>query len=173
MFEILGLIFILLFLLWIPYVMFTHSRGAPFVPVDPGVVDRALNLAEVKEGDTFYELGSGDGRVVTAAAMRGAKSIGVEVDFLRVCYSRFWIWMLRLKNASIIHDSFYNISLNEADVVYLYLLPETNAKLEQKLKTELSPGSRVISVAFEFPNWQPEKIDPRGTIYGPIHLYII
>lgn len=171
---LLFIIFIGLILYWEPYIMKTTKHGAPFVGMDPDVVPRVMTIAEVKKGDKFYELGSGDGRLVITAAMRGANAVGVEIDSIRVWYSRLWIKLLRLSShAKILHQNIFDVDLSDADVVCLYLLPETNEKILSKLKKELRPGTRVVSVAFTFPGWKPEKVDPRGTIYGPIYLYII
>src|SRR5438477_579229 len=96
----------LLYNLWIRY---SETFGAPYVPLEPDVVARILNMAEVGKDDIFYDLGSGDGRLVIAAAMKGSKSYGIETDWLRVLYSRFWIRMLRLeKHAKIIHGDIFN-----------------------------------------------------------------
>lgn len=175
MFELIGLgLLLLIFLLYYPYAMRTYQHGAPFVPMEPQVVERVMQLAKLKEGEVFYELGSGDGRIVIAAAMRGAKAYGVEIDLLRVLYSRLWIAILRLgAHAQIIHRNFFEVDLSSADVVCSYTLEETNEKLGPKLIRELKPGARVVSVGFQFPNWIPDRIDPRGTIYGPIYLYLI
>jgi 16S rRNA A1518/A1519 N6-dimethyltransferase RsmA/KsgA/DIM1 with predicted DNA glycosylase/AP lyase activity len=172
-FEIIGLLILLLLaLLWFPYVQRTTKAGAPFVAMEPDVVERVMKLAEVKKGDVFYDLGSGDGRLVIAAALHGAQAYGVEIDWTKVIYSRIWIYILRLhKQAKIIHKNFFDINLKEADVVSLYLLQETNQKLKEKLKKELKPGTRIVSTAFTFEGWKPEKIDSRGTIYGPIYFY--
>jgi SAM-dependent methyltransferase len=172
-FEIIGLLILLLIaLLWIPYVRRTTKAGAPFVAMEPEVVERVMKLAEVKKGDVFYDLGSGDGRLVIAAALHGAQAYGVEIGWTKVIYSRIWIFILRLrKQVKILHKNFFDVSLKDADVVSLYLLQETNQKLKEKLKKELKPGTRVISTAFTFEGWKPEKINSRGTIYGPIFLY--
>lgn len=160
-------------LLWFPYITQTTKTGAPFVPMEPDVVERVVNLAQIKQGEIFYDLGSGDGRLVIAAAMRGARAYGVEIDFLRVWYSRAWLKLLRLKKAQIIRKNIFKVDLSGADVVCLYLLQETNEKIQAKLEKELRPGTRVVSLAFEFPNWKPVFIEPRGNIYGPIYLYKI
>ena len=142
--------------------------------MDADVCERITKMADVGEGDVFYDLGSGDGRVVIAAAMKGAKAYGVEMDKLRVWYSRAWIKLLRLdKQAEIIHGDIFETDLSKATVVCTYLLQETNDKLQGKLERELKPGTRVISVAFEYKGWKPTKTDLRGTIYGPIMLYEI
>lgn len=174
MFEILGILFlILIFVLWLPYIMHSTKAGAPYVPLEPAVVSRVIKLAAIKPGETFCELGSGDGRIVIAAALQKAIAYGVEIVFFRVWYSRIWIHLLRLqKHASIIHQDIFEVDLSSANIVCLYLLQETNLKLQQKLDKELEKGTRVLSIAFHFPGWKPVAIDPRGPIYGPIYLYI-
>lgn len=160
-------------LLWFIYIMRTGKNGAPFVPMEPVIIERALNLANIKEGEVFYELGSGDGRIVIAAALRGANANGIEIDKLRYLYSSMWIKLLRLNNASILNDNLFNVNLSDANIVLTYLLEETNQKLEEKLQKELKKGTRVIGVGFPFPGWNPVKVDPYGPVYGPIHLYVM
>ena len=173
MLEILGLILIAVFaILWVPYIMRTKKFGAPFVPMEPDVVGRVMEIAQVKKGDIFYDLGSGDGRLVIAAALRGAKAYGVEIDFLRVLYSRLWVYFLRLhKNAEIVHQDLFKVNLSKANIVFLYLLEETNEKLKNKLKKELKKGTRIVATGFPIPGWKLVKIEPKGTIFGPIYLY--
>lgn len=158
--------FILLFWLW-----YTTKFGAPFVPLSPETVEAVFTLAKVKPGERFYDLGSGDGRVVTVAALAGANAFGVEIDPLRVWYSRFWIrvWGIPQK-AQILHTDFFNINLSNADVVFLYLLQETNDKIVGKLEKELKSETKVISVAFTLPNWSLEAFIP-NTPNGPVYLY--
>lgn len=151
-----------------------RGKDAPFVPTDSEVAERVMDLADVGESDVVYDLGSGDGRMVIAAAMRGANALGVELSSLRVWYSRVWIKMLRLSNlARIIQKDIFDVDLSKADVVICYLLQETNDKLQEKFEKELKPGTRVVSVAFEFRGWKEEKIDIKGVIYGPLRLYVI
>lgn len=150
----------------------TTEVGAPFVPLEPDVVERIMKMADVKKGDIFYDLGSGDGRNVIAAAQRGAKAYGIEFDPFRVWYSRFCIFLFGLSGrAKIIRSDFFKIDLSKADVVTAYLLQETNDKLFPKLEKELKDGARVVGAAFNFPKWKPVKIDQRGPIYGPLYLY--
>lgn len=162
---------IAIWLFWRPYIMSTTRFGAPFVPMEPEVIEYVMKLANLKPGDVFYELGSGDGRLVIAAALRGANATGVEIDRFRVLYSRAWIYLLRLHHARILQQNIFNVNLSDANVVCMYLLQSTNEKLMSKLVQELKPGTRVISVAFTLPNWRPIKVDPHGTVYGPIYVY--
>lgn len=160
------------FLLWLFYIGRTGKLGAPFVPSELDIVEKIIALAEIKKKDVFYDLGSGDGRIVIAAALRGAKAYGVEIDRLRVWYSKLWIKLLRLsQNAQIIHQDLFETNLAKADIVCLFLLPETNEKLTKKLKKELKKGAKIISYAFPLRDWKPKYVDPYGGFFGPIYIY--
>ena len=133
---------------------------APYVPTKMGNIRKILNLAGVKKGKKFHELGSGDGRVVIVAAKLGADSFGVEQSWLRVLYSRYKAWQLNLKRAKFYHGNIFKRSYQDADIVYIYLLSKGVRKLEEKLKKELKKGSTVITQTYHFPNWKPyKKID--------------
>lgn len=152
----------------------TTRFGAPFVPLEPDVVERVLNLTGVKKGDIFYDLGSGDGRLVIAAALRGAVAYGIEIDPIRAIYSKIWIFLFRLRGqATIIQKNIFDVDLSKADVITAYLLQETNNLLVEKLSREGKPGARIMGIAFYFPGWKPSAIDHRGPIYGPLYLYQI
>lgn len=169
---VLGGVLLYVFLTRRPYL--TTKVGAPYVPLEPEIVEEVMKLAELKESDIFYDLGSGDGRLVIAAGLRGVKkAYGIEIDSWRNFYSRLWLKLLRLKNAEIIKNNLFEVDLSEATVVSFYLLPETNDKLKAKLEKELRKGTRVIAVAFPVEDWEPIKIDPKGPSYGPIYLYQI
>jgi len=150
----------------------TTKYGAPFVPLEPDVISRVLDLVDIKKGDVFYDLGSGDGRLVIAAALKGARAYGIEIDPIRAFYSRLWIFLFRLNNqATIIQKNIFDVNLSDADVITLYLPQETNDKLKPKLEKEAKLGVRIVSVAFNLPGWHPAAVDPRGPIYGPLYLY--
>ncbi len=152
----------------------TWDAGAPFETCSPEEVQRIMRLAEVGKGDVFYDLGSGDGRIVIAAALRGAKAQGIEIDRFRVWYSRLWIKLLGLeKKAKIIHGDFFKEKVSGATIVCTYLLPETQEKLKKKLKKELKKGTKVVAVGFEYENWKHKKIDLKGPQQGSILLYTI
>lgn len=155
----------------LPYILF-RGKDAPFVPMEAAVVKRVMEIANVGPGDTFYDLGSGDGRLVIAAAMRGAKAVGVEISPSRVWYSRVLIFILRLgAKAEIFHGDLFKTDLREATVVHLYLLPKTNEELKEKLLNELKKDVRLVTVGFPISGFKLAKEDERGTIYGPIRLY--
>lgn len=152
----------------------TWEKGAPYITSAPKVVQRIMNMAEIGKGDIFYDLGSGDGRVVIAAALRGAKAYGVEIDRLRVLYSRLWIKLLGLdKKAKIIHGDIFKENISKATVVCTYLTEETQEELKKKLKKKLKKGTKVVAVGFEYKGWKVIKIDHRRTKEGAIRLYEI
>lgn len=150
----------------------TTPDGAPFVPLEPEVVDHIMDMAKIQPGEIFYDLGSGDGRLVIAAALRGAKAYGVEIDPFRVWYSRLCIFIFGLSTrAHIIQKNFLDVDLSKADIITTYLLPETNDILYPKLIKEMKSGTRLVSAAFNFPKLKLVEIDLRGPTYGPLCLY--
>lgn len=133
------------------------GSDAPYVPTKMDQIGKILKLAQVKKGKKFYELGSGDGRVVIAAAKLKADSVGIEESLIRVLISRFKADKLKLKNAKFIHGNIFSRNYTEADIVYIYLLTKGVKKLERKLKKELKKGSIIITQTYHFPNWKPFK----------------
>lgn len=171
-------IFILLvFLLfaWRYISNFSSRFSAPFVGTEPKIVERMLDIADLKKGENLYDLGSGDGRLVVSAALRGAKSFGIELDPIKAVYSKFFIKVLRLEDmAKIIRGNVFEQDLSKADVVTLFLLQDTNQKIKEKLKKELKKGARVVSYCFTMEGWKPEKIyQNNDSVWGPIYLYKI
>ena len=134
---------------------------APFVATPTPVVRQMLILAELKPGETLYDLGSGDGRTVIMAAKDfGAKSVGVELreDLVKRALSNIQEFGLE-KEAQILQKDIFKVNLSQADVVFLYLTTSANEKVRPKLETELKPGARVISHDYEILGWKPSKID--------------
>lgn len=135
------------------------GSDAPYVPTKESIVRKILKAAGVKKGKKFYELGSGDGRVVLQAALLGAAASGIEQSLIRVIYSRFKAWRLasRLRGMRIkfMYGDVFKRSYRDADIVYIYLLPTGVEKLETKLKKELKKGSVIITQTFHFKNWKP------------------
>lgn len=136
------------------------GSDAPYVPTKIDHIIKILKLAGVKKGKRFYELGSGDGRVVIEAAKLGADAIGIEQSWIRVLYSR---WKASRQNKTTVqncqfyHGNIFSKSYEDADIVYIFLLNKGVAKLEEKLKRELKKGAVVITQTYNFPNWKPYK----------------
>ena len=141
----------------------------PYVPTPEAVVDEMLEIAKVSVKDVVYDLGSGDGRIVIAAAKRfGARGVGIEInpDLVREATED-------AGQAGVAHlvrfveGDFFMADLREATVVTLYLLPEVNRQLLPKLLAELRPGTRIVSYKYDLGDWAPEKTVrvSRGTVY--------
>ncbi|MBI2315223.1 SAM-dependent methyltransferase [Candidatus Daviesbacteria bacterium] len=137
------------------------GSDAPYVPTNSDIIRRILRLAGVKKGKKFYELGSGDGRVVIHAARLGADATGIEQSWLRVLYSKYQTSKLashfRCGNVEFYHEDVFKRTYRDADIVYIYLLHKGVKKLEEKLKKELKKGTIIITQTYHFPNWKPFK----------------
>ncbi len=135
------------------------EKAAPYYPTPQVVVERMLQLGELKKGEKLYDLGSGDGRIVIAGAQKfGAKAVGVEYDAALVKQSRDRIAQLGLtSSASIIEGDLFAQNYKDADLITVYLLPITNAKLSPLLEPQMKKGSRLVCHDFEFQEWNPEK----------------
>ncbi len=136
------------------------KKIVPFVPTPQDVVERMLELAEVKKGDTVYDLGSGDGRIViTAAKKYGVRAVGFEIDPKLIKESREKIRREKLEHlAEIREQDILTVDLSPATVLTMYLLPEVNLKLKPKILSQLKPGSRVVSHDFDMGDWPAEKV---------------
>lgn len=139
---------------------FESKKIVPFVPSPPEVVDKMIELAGVKKGDVVYDLGSGDGRIVIAAAKKGARAVGFEIDPDLVAESRANIQKAGVQNlAEIRQQDILTVDLSGASVVTMYLLPDVNLKLRPNLLSQLKPGSRVVSHAFDMGDWKPDRVE--------------
>ncbi len=137
------------------------SHIAPFVPTPPEVVNRMLELAEIKQGDVLYDLGSGDGRIVVAAAKKfGIRAVGFEIDPGLVKESRQIIKRAGLEELVAIREQdIRSVDFSPASVVTMYLYPAANLRLRPVLMRELKPGSRVISHDFGMGSWKPDRVE--------------
>lgn len=139
---------------------FDSKKIVPFVPSPQEVVDRMIELSSVKKGDLVYDMGSGDGRIVIAAAKKGAKAVGFEIDGDLVKESRENIRKAGVQNlAEIRQQDILSVDFSAASVITMYLLPDVNLKLKPKLLRQLKPGSRVVSHSFDMGDWPPDKVE--------------
>ena len=143
------------------------SKLAPYVASPVRVVDIMLDMAKVKPGETVIDLGSGDGRILTAAAGKyKAKAIGVEISPKLVAQARERIDRDGLGElAKVIQGDVMQADLTGADVITMYLETKTNADLRPRLEKFLKPGARVVSHDYAIPGWKPtriEKLDGRN-----------
>jgi protein-L-isoaspartate O-methyltransferase len=132
---------------------------APYTPTPQTVVEKMLDLAELKPGEKMFDLGSGDGRIVISAARNyHAVAVGVEFDETLVRRSASEIARLALtERARIIQGDLMKQDYSSADVVTVYLLPIGNIKLIPILEKQLRKGARIVSHNAEFPGWTPAK----------------
>lgn len=142
--------------------MVAFLSGAPWVPTPMARVKKMLELADIKPGETVYDIGCGDGRmVITASKEFGAKGVGVELSPLLYIAARIRNFLTRGNATFLLRDLRYH-SLADADVVMFYLMPETLKKLTPKFAKELKPGARLISYAFSVGDWVPVHIEPKN-----------
>ncbi len=156
-----------------------RSPDVIFVPTPQAVVDKMLELAEVKPGDVVYDLGCGNGRiVVTAAKKYGVKAIGFDINPVRVKESLENVKENHVEDlVTIRQDDIFTLDLSEASVITLYLLPSLNVKLMPQL-AKCKPGTRIVSHDFDMRGAKPlvkyemtvEGDDSdENTNYGPSH----
>lgn len=134
------------------------EKEVPYVPTPPEVVEGMLDMAVLKAGERLIDLGSGDGRIPRAAARRGASALGVEIDAGLVARARSLTRLEGLEErARFLRDDLFTVSLRDADVVTLYLLPDVNERLKPKILNEMKAGARVVSHAFDMGDWPPDE----------------
>ena len=133
----------------------------PFVTTPDEVVTRMLQLAGVSAADKVFDLGSGDGRIVIAAARElGADATGIELDERLVRKSEEAARAAGLeRRARFIHGDVLREDISPATVVTVYLLPSLMEKLQPRFLGNLRPGTRVVSHAFLMPGWLPDRTE--------------
>ena len=136
-----------------------EGKIVPYVPTPPEVVERMLELAQVKQGDVVYDLGSGDGRIVIAAAKKyGVRAVGFEIDPERIKDSRENIQKAGVGHlVEIRQQDIRTVDLSPANVLTMYLLPEVNLMIRPNIWKQMKPGSRVVSHDFDMGDWKPLK----------------
>ena len=135
---------------------------APYYPTPETVVEQMLQLGGLKAGEKMFDLGSGDGRIVIMAAQKfHAEAVGIEIDRDLWKQSMDRIRKLGLeKTARIVNGDLLQQNYSSADLVTVYLLPESiDAKVQPLLDRQLKKGARVVAHDFEFRNWTPEKVE--------------
>lgn len=129
-----------------------------------------LELARVGPGDCLFDLGCGDGRIVVAAALRGARAIGIDTDAQRIDEATAAAEAAGV-SASFRQEDLFEVDLAEASVVTLYLLGHVNNLIRHKLFAELRPGARVVSHAYAIADWEPSARQEVG--HRTIYLWIV
>ncbi|HEU4458592.1 MAG TPA: methyltransferase domain-containing protein [Methylibium sp.] len=151
-----------------------RAPDVPYVPTPMPVVQKMLEMAKVQRGNVVYDLGCGDGRIVTTAAKeRGARGVGIDINPERIKEAK----ALAEANGVASRTRFtvadlFETDFSEADVVTLYLLPAINQKLRPQLWRQLKVGARVVSHSFTMGEaWPAERTEMAGG--ASIHLWTI
>lgn len=136
------------------------EKLAPYYPTPETIVEKMLQLGELKAGEKMFDLGSGDGRIVIMAARKfKADATGVEFDENLWKQSMDRIESLGLSGrARIIHGDILKQDYSSADLLTVYLLPNSNDKVRPLLEKQLKKGARIVSHDFEFSGWTPVKV---------------
>jgi SAM-dependent methyltransferase len=145
----------------------------PYVATDTEVVDAMLGMAQVRPGDYVLDLGSGDGRILIAAARsNGARGLGVDIDPARVDEAK-----ANARDAGVSgrvtfrRQDLFETPLAEADVLALYLLPEINVRLRPRILAEMRPGTRVVSHDFDMGDWRWDLRERVGS--ATVYMWIV
>lgn len=153
----------LLFAIYLVYYIVAFLSGAPFVPTTNPTADSMIALAKLKKGMIAYDLGSGEGKLLKRIAQKGATAIGIEINPLLVLYSTIRFYFT--PHISTRWKSFWSISLADADVLFIYLLPLRMEKLEKKILKECKKGTVIVSNSFLFPNMIQIEKDEKNHVY--------
>jgi precorrin-6B methylase 2 len=135
-----------------------ESLTVPFITTPDEVVYRMLELAKTQPGDLVVDLGSGDGRIVIAAAQKfGARGLGIEIDARLVEQSRANAARAGVaERVSFVRGDVLAADISAATVVTVYLLPDLMNRLQPRLLEQLQPGTRIVSHAFTMTGWRPD-----------------
>ena len=160
----LAISILILALLW---VLVPALYGLPPISARAERIRRALELAKLQPGESFYDLGSGHGRVLVMAAKEfGANAVGIEIGPLQCAVS--WLnvrWNGVSSKVRTEMRNFYRVDLSQADVVFAYLTSKYAAGLQEKFEQELKSGARIVTIAFDLPGWQPAYFDRENLIF--------
>jgi len=158
---VINLLVALFGLLFVTWLFQSYLFKAPFIPLPREVLEKVVKITNLSPGDTFYDLGSGDGRVVRAIAFKNptVNCIGVERALLPSLLT--WIYGLsnKPKNVRYLREDFRSVNLSEAKVLFLYLWPSVMLELSEKLRAELPIDAQIMSCRFTLPGFKLEATE--------------
>jgi len=132
------------------------------------MIDVVIDFADIKKNDIFYDLGSGDGRILVEAAKKSIKVVGIEKNRLLNYITRKKT--RNLKNVKIIQDDIFKQKINDASIIVAYLSQKVTERLQKKIEREGKKGTKIILIDHEFLGWKPIKLKKVGLV--PIRLYV-
>ncbi len=139
--------------------------GAPYVPILKRDSVPLLKLSALRPGQTLIDLGSGDGRLLRAAAATGVRGIGYEINPFLVLISRIVCWRYR-KLVTIHLADLWRVNLPPCDAIYVFLMPKYMPRLNKKLEAQITRPTRVISYVFDIPGRKALEHSANSYIYG-------
>ena len=160
-FDIIFLILISLVAFWQICLIYAQVIGAPTVYANKEAIIEACKLSGLKKGQTIIDLGCGDARSLIIAS-KEFEAFGIGIERSPYCYlkSKFNVFLSGQKNIRILFGDIqkYSKETEKADVVYVYLLNSVLTKIEDWLFAKVSPTTKIVSLAFSFPNHKPDRI---------------
>ncbi len=154
---------------------FGGDQLVPYVATRRELIPAILELLGLQEGDVFYDLGCGDGRVAIEAAKRYPvkKAVCVEVNPNLAMGA---LERAKLEGVAdrvlVLNEDMRHVDLSDADAVYMYLLTSINELMRPKLERELKPGARVVTLDFQIPGWKPYRVVGEPGWQKTLYLYI-
>lgn len=150
-------------LVFMVYTLYAMFKGAPYVPLARENVTTMIQTADLQPTDIFFDLGSGDGRLLRAASPLVKECVGIEINPLLYYWSKFLC--RRYKNITVKRQDLWTVDMRAADVVSLFFIAHKMDKLGIKLNEELKPGARVVSYGFKFTTLQPARRNGKVCLY--------
>ncbi len=149
-----------------------ENKLAPSVGAPERAVDKMLDMANLKSGETLYDLGCGDGRILIAAAQRyKIKAVGIEISRREAEKAAENVRKHKLQGqVTVVHGNFMHTDLSAANVVTLYLATAANDTLRPNLEHYLRPNTRVVSYDYPIPGWKPMETSESQGHHGDTHV---
>lgn len=143
-----------------------NDLDVPYLATPDTTVAAMLDIGALKPGEFVIDLGSGDGRILVTAAQRGATGFGVDIDPKRIAEANANAQKAGVADkVSFRRQDLFETPLGQADLLTMYLLPEVNLQLRPRILSEVRPGTRVVSHAFDMGGWRPDATGDNGGVF--------
>lgn len=175
--------FVFLFGLGVLWVMVPMFFGPPSKPTGHDRIRKALKLVNLQPGETLYDLGAGDGRVLLIAAREfNAQAVGIEIGPVQCAWIGLRLAASGLGNkVQLKWGNYFTTDVSKADVVFIYATSREMTRLASHLEKNMKPGSRVVSISADFTEWEPALFDEESLVftytmppaYGSLTTYLL